>query len=72
MRFDSLSEAIEYYSTPPASPLSGIAPYGSIAQELNAIPPNINNVKHNITGVMIYGQTVWGQSKIIGISKQPI
>jgi hypothetical protein len=72
MRFDSLSEAIEYYASPPSSPLKNVSPYGNIALEINNVPPNLNVIRQNITGVMIYGQTIWGESQIIGISKQPI
>jgi hypothetical protein len=72
MRFDSLSEAIEYYASPPINPFRDVAPYGNISAEINNVAPNLNITKQNITGVMIYGQTVWGESKIIGINKQPI
>lgn len=68
MRFDSLSDAILYYSSQ-KNPLINAAPYGQVAIETVQAPQNTNNIKPPGPAGFIYGQSVWGQGFIVDISK---
>jgi hypothetical protein len=68
MRFDSLSEAILYY-TSAKNPLSGIAPYGDLAGQTAQPPQNLNNFKPNPPSGLVYGQSIWGIGAVINVSK---
>lgn len=69
MRFSSLSEAIKFYAGSGERP-PGIAPYGDVASQMSLVPQNIDFVKQDQPSVMIYGRSVWGQSRVIDI-KEP-
>lgn len=68
MKFVSLSEAILYYGGNQSSG-TNYAPYGSLAAETGQIPLNTNYLTPDAPNVIRYGVTIWGQSKIIDVSK---
>jgi hypothetical protein len=68
MRFDSLSEAIQYY-TGSKNTIINAAPYGEIALQTLQTPQNTNNFTPNGLEGFTYGQSIWGQDFIINISK---
>jgi hypothetical protein len=70
MKFESLSEAIKYYTNDSANTLANVSPYGILAAETNTIPTNSISFSQPITpNIITYGQTIWGFGKIINISK---
>lgn len=68
MRFESLSDAIRYYSAQ-NNPLSNSAPYGQLAIESALPPQNINNFSPANPSGIVYGRSVWGVGMVIGIDK---
>jgi hypothetical protein len=68
MRFDSLSDAILYYSSQ-KNPLINAAPYGQVAIETVQAPQNTNNIRPPGPAGFIYGQSLWGQGFIVDVSK---
>ncbi len=71
MKFVSLSEAILHYSGSQSSG-TNYAPYGSLAAETGQMPLNTNYLTPDPANVIRYGVTIWGQNKIIEISKPTI
>ena len=69
MKFDSLSEAVKYYSSDSSELFSGASPFGSFGAQLNIVPPTTNYLQPTPQNVMVYGQTIWGESIIINQSK---
>lgn len=70
MKFESLSEAIKYYTNDSANALANVSPYGSLAAETNTIPANnITFKQSNTPNVITYGQTVWGFGRVTNIDK---
>ncbi len=71
MNFDSLSEAILYYSG--AGPYgTNYPPYGELASQTGQMPLNTNYIQEALPNVIRYGVTLWGQSKIIEVSKATV
>lgn len=68
MRFDSLSEAILYY-TSNKNPMANVAPYGELSMETEQPPQNLNNFKSKNPSGLVYGQSVWGIGAIVNVSK---
>ena len=68
MRFDSLSEAINYYVVG-SNPLTNLSPYSSLSDETSLIPNNTNSLKPQGPNVLVYGTSIWGIGQIIDISK---
>ena len=69
MRFDSLSEAIQFYTLNAPNPNANAAPYGTLALETGLLPQNINALQSPQPVVMTYGVTIWGQGQVINIPK---
>lgn len=69
MRFDSLSDAIKYYTSDVSETFRSIAPYSELASQANVIAPTLNYLPQPTVNAMTYGVTIWGQSNIINISK---
>ena len=68
MRFDSLSQAINYYVIG-SNPLTNLPPYSTLSGETSVIPNNTNAVQPAGPNALVYGQSIWGIGKIIDISK---
>jgi hypothetical protein len=68
MRFDSLSDAILYYSSQ-KNPLTNASPYGQVANETAQPPQNTNNIRVPKVGGFVYGESIWGQEFIVSVNK---
>jgi|LakMenE18May11ns_1017448.scaffolds.fasta_scaffold9957280_3 hypothetical protein len=71
MKFESLSDAIRYYTTDTQELTSGASPYSILGNQLGIIPTNLIPLESQLE-VMIYGKTVWGQSVIVNQDKPGI
>jgi hypothetical protein len=70
MKFDSLSEAIKYYTNDSADAMANVSAYGIVASETNLIPTNnITFRKSPTQGLMVYGETIWGYGRITNVSQ---
>jgi len=73
MKFESLSEAIKYYTNDSANILANASPYGVVAVETNTIPANnITFKQSNTPNVITYGETIWGFGRITNTSKPSV
>jgi hypothetical protein len=71
MRFNSLSEAIEYYSYAP-DPLESAPPFSDLTAQVSNIPTNTNYLTPAAPDVVIYGKTIWGFGVISGVTNPKI
>jgi|688.fasta_scaffold136035_2 hypothetical protein len=68
MEFQSLSEAVRYFSKVQTG-LIDLPPNSTLAVQVNQIPPTTNYLTPEPVNAITYGKTIWGVGKITDISR---